>query len=51
MESKRSTRHIEIALPKGITYQEGDHLCVLPRNNRAKVQRVLRRFGLNDNDQ
>lgn len=51
MESKRSTRHIEIALPNGITYQEGDHLGVLPRNNRTTVQRVLRRFGLNDNDQ
>lgn len=48
--SERSTRHIELQLPKGITYREGDHLGVLPRNPIELVERVLRRFGLNGND-
>jgi cytochrome P450/NADPH-cytochrome P450 reductase len=41
----RSTRHVEIALG-GATYRTGDHLGVLPSNNAALVERVLRRFGL-----
>ena len=32
-KSGRSTRHIEVALPKGVTYRPGDHLCVVPRNS------------------
>ena len=31
--SERSTRHIEISLPEGATYKEGDHLGVLPINS------------------
>ncbi|MGF7050686.1 cytochrome P450/NADPH-cytochrome P450 reductase [Paenibacillus sp. DS2015] len=50
-DSGRSTRHIEISLPEGVTYQEGDHLGVLPSNRREIVDRVLRRFALNGNDQ
>lgn len=50
-DSDRSTRHIEIALPPGVTYQEGDHLGVLPSNSQEKVNRILRRFGLKGNDQ
>ncbi|WP_082233045.1 bifunctional cytochrome P450/NADPH--P450 reductase [Halobacillus massiliensis] len=50
-ESGRSTRHVEIALPEGVTYQEGDHLGILPGNNKENVYRVLTRFKLNDNDQ
>ncbi|WP_440604562.1 bifunctional cytochrome P450/NADPH--P450 reductase [Bacillus sp. GB_SG_008] len=50
-ESERSTRHIEIALPEGVTYQEGDHLGVLPSNSRKNVNRILKRFGLNGKDQ
>jgi cytochrome P450/NADPH-cytochrome P450 reductase len=34
-------------LPKGITYQPGDHLGVLPRNSTALVLRVAKRFNLN----
>ncbi|AQQ54103.1 NADPH--cytochrome reductase [Planococcus lenghuensis] len=49
-ESERSTRHIEVTLPEGITYQEGDHLGVLPANSRENVGRILRRFSLNGND-
>ncbi|WP_068775891.1 bifunctional cytochrome P450/NADPH--P450 reductase [Paenibacillus sp. FJAT-26967] len=50
-ESDRHTRHIEVALPDGATYREGDHLGVLPRNSKENVKRVLNRFGLNGNDQ
>ncbi|MFP5346341.1 MAG: bifunctional cytochrome P450/NADPH--P450 reductase, partial [Actinomycetes bacterium] len=42
----RSTRHVEIALPAGTTYQAGDHLGVLPRNDVELIQRVMRRFTL-----
>ncbi len=50
-ESGRSTRHIEITLPKEAAYHEGDHLGVLPVNSKEQVSRVLRRFNLNGNDQ
>lgn len=43
---ERSTRHIEIYLPEGAMYQEGDHLGVLPENSGELVGRVLNRFGL-----
>jgi cytochrome P450/NADPH-cytochrome P450 reductase len=46
--SARSTRHIEIALSEGATYRAGDHLCVVPVNPRATVQRLLRRFDYDD---
>ncbi len=49
--SERSTRHIEIALPKGLSYQEGDHLGVIPKNSSKLIHRILRRFKLNANDQ
>lgn len=42
----RSKRHIEIALPEGMTYRAGDYLAVLARNPRGQVDRALRRFGL-----
>ncbi|MFO1079545.1 MAG: cytochrome P450 [Reyranellaceae bacterium] len=42
----RSKRHVEIALPEGMTYRAGDYLAVLPRNPSAQVDRALRRFGL-----
>ena len=40
------TRHIEIALPAGTSYQAGDHLGVLPRNGIDPIRRVMARFGL-----
>lgn len=43
--SGRSTRHIEVKLAEGMTYQTGDHLCVLPRNGLDLVKRVEARFG------
>ncbi len=42
----RSTRHVEVALPAGTTYETGDHLGVLPRNDVDLIQRVLRHFSL-----
>lgn len=42
----RSKRHIEFALPEGMSYRAGDYLAVLARNPTALVERVLRRLGL-----
>jgi cytochrome P450 / NADPH-cytochrome P450 reductase len=44
--SERSTRHIEIALPSGVSYSAGDHLGVVPRNGLETIRRVLIRFKL-----
>lgn len=43
--SDRSTRHIELELPEGVTYRAGDHLGVIPHNSEALVRRVATRFG------
>jgi cytochrome P450 / NADPH-cytochrome P450 reductase len=43
---ERSTRHVEVALPTGVTYQTGDHLGVLPRNRQDLIRRAMFRFGL-----
>lgn len=42
----RSKRHIEFALPSGMTYNTGDYLAVLARNPTVQVERALRRFAL-----
>ncbi len=42
----RSKRHIEIALPEGMTYRAGDYLAVLPHNPIGLVMRALTRFDL-----
>ncbi|MCD5322126.1 MULTISPECIES: bifunctional cytochrome P450/NADPH--P450 reductase [Pontibacillus] len=44
--SERSTRHLDITLPSGVSYKEGDHLGIIPQNNQDLVDRVLRRFSL-----
>jgi cytochrome P450/NADPH-cytochrome P450 reductase len=44
--SPRSTRHLELELPAGVSYRAGDHLGVIPRNAEALVARVAARFGL-----
>jgi cytochrome P450/NADPH-cytochrome P450 reductase len=49
--SDRSTRHVEVQLPPGITYRVGDHLSVVPRNDPALVDSVARRFGFLPADQ
>ncbi|MEW6280668.1 MAG: flavodoxin domain-containing protein, partial [Candidatus Eremiobacterota bacterium] len=43
---ERSTRHLELALPEGVSYTTGDHLGVIPRNGPAAVRRVAAHFGL-----
>ena len=48
--SDRSTRHIEVKLPVGMTYRAGDHLSIVPSNSAALIERVTRRFGLRDDD-
>ena len=42
----RSKRHVEIALPEGMSYRTGDYLAVLPLNPATLVQRALARFNL-----
>ncbi|MEC1622938.1 bifunctional cytochrome P450/NADPH--P450 reductase CypB [Bacillus mojavensis] len=42
----RSTRHLELQLPDSKTYNEGDHIGILPKNSQELVQRVLNRFDL-----
>jgi cytochrome P450 / NADPH-cytochrome P450 reductase len=44
-ESPKRTRHLEIALPAGVTYRAGDHLGVCPRNNEDDVERLASRLG------
>src|SRR6185437_8423160 len=49
--SARSTRHIEVQLPAGVSYRVGDHLSVVPRNDPVLVDAVARRFGFLPADQ
>src|SRR5262249_3615607 len=49
--SERSTRHIEVELPAGVSYRVGDHLSVVPRNDPTIVDAVARRFGFRSADQ
>jgi cytochrome P450/NADPH-cytochrome P450 reductase len=49
--SERSTRHIEVQLPAGVSYRVGDHLSVVPRNDPVLVDAVARRFGFLPADQ
>ena len=44
-KSGRSTRHIEVLLPDGVSYRAGDHLSIVPQNGAALVERAVRRFG------
>ena len=49
--SERSTRHLEVALPEGMSYQTGDHLGVLARNCDAQVKRVAKHFHFDKESQ
>ena len=49
--SERSTRHLEVALPEGVSYQTGDHLGVLARNCYAQVKRVAAHFHFDKESQ
>ncbi len=46
-----SKRHLEIALPDGMTYTAGDYLSVLPLNPPDKVAALLKRFHLDFDSQ
>lgn len=43
--SGRSTRHIELTLPEGVSYRPGDHLGVIPQNPARLVARAAAAFG------
>ncbi|KAH7336803.1 cytochrome P450 [Rhizoctonia solani] len=43
--------HIEIQLPKNMTYRAGDYLSILPSNPPEYVRRCLARFGLSPEQQ
>ena len=45
-KSTRQTRHIELQLPEGKHYKEGDHIGIVPKNSATLVQRVINRFKL-----
>jgi len=47
----RSKRHIDIALPTGMSYRAGDYLSVLPHNPIGVVMRALKRFELASDSQ
>ncbi len=49
--SERSTRHVEVALPVGMTYQTGDHMGVLAHNCAAQVRRVAAHFQFDKESQ
>lgn len=39
-------RHIELALPEGVTYETGDHIAVYARNRAELVDAAITRLGL-----
>jgi cytochrome P450/NADPH-cytochrome P450 reductase len=43
--SPKRTRHLEVALPPGVTYRAGDHLGICPKNDEERVERLARRLG------
>jgi cytochrome P450/NADPH-cytochrome P450 reductase len=49
-DSGRSTRHLEIALPAGVTYAAGDHLGVYPENDPDLVDALAARCGVRVSD-
>ena len=48
---ERSTRHIEIELPLGVSYRAGDHYGVFPRNDSSLVQQIAKHFGFGEDSQ
>eukprot|EP00192_Tetraselmis_astigmatica_P002117 CAMPEP_0117660210 /NCGR_PEP_ID=MMETSP0804-20121206/6847_1 /TAXON_ID=1074897 /ORGANISM="Tetraselmis astigmatica, Strain CCMP880" /LENGTH=1063 /DNA_ID=CAMNT_0005466925 /DNA_START=281 /DNA_END=3472 /DNA_ORIENTATION=- len=41
----KPTRHVEVQLPRGVTYSHGDHLAVVPFNRFPTVLRVAQALG------
>src|SRR5215469_14151395 len=44
-DTPKRTRHLEVSLPAGVTYQVGDHLGVCPKNDEEQVERLARHLG------
>jgi cytochrome P450 / NADPH-cytochrome P450 reductase len=44
-QSPRRTRHLELALPPGVSYRAGDHLGICPKNDEERVEWLARRLG------
>ena len=44
--TSRGCLHADVALPKGVRYEEGDHVAIYPENSDELVQQVLNQFGL-----
>ncbi len=49
--SIQSPRQIDLELSDGLSYQEGDHIGILPENSEETIDRVLRRFGFSGEEQ
>uniref|UniRef100_A0A0G4GXH5 NADPH--hemoprotein reductase n=1 Tax=Chromera velia CCMP2878 TaxID=1169474 RepID=A0A0G4GXH5_9ALVE len=49
-ETGRSTRHIELSLPQGKTYEAGDHLAVIGQNDDAVVDAAAAALGVSSWD-
>jgi cytochrome P450/NADPH-cytochrome P450 reductase len=43
--SPKQTRHLDLSLPPGVTYQAGDHLGICPKNGEERVERLARHLG------
>jgi cytochrome P450 / NADPH-cytochrome P450 reductase len=43
--SPKRARHLEVALPPGLSYRAGDHLGVCPKNDEERVERLARHLG------
>ncbi|MTH52292.1 cytochrome P450 [Bacillus mangrovi] len=48
--SPRSTRHLELLLPPGVSFREGGHIGIFPQNRPELIDRVLSRFRLTGNE-
>lgn len=49
-QAERSTRHLEIQIPDGVSYSAGDHVGVLPDNPIALCQSYAQRCGVQLSD-
>jgi cytochrome P450 / NADPH-cytochrome P450 reductase len=45
-QSPRRTRHLEVALPPGVTYRAGNHIGVCPKNDEERVERLAQHLGV-----